>query len=76
MKKRAKATVHNLTAARARRGRLSWSCTVDLAADSLECRINVAAVRPTDAIALAESAERWSRILRRLARGLRAKGVG
>ena len=65
--KRKPATVHNITAERARRGRLPWTFTIDLAAD----RFRVSATkdcRPADLLAMAEAAEGWARELVKAAR--------
>ena len=69
-KRRPKATVHNIADARARRGRLPWVFTVDLAANHFHAGLYRDA-RPFDLLAMADAADEWAKALRQAARALR-----
>jgi len=63
-------TVHDITVERARRGRLPWTFTIDLAAGRFRMSV-LSSARPVDLLAMAEAAESWARTLRHTARTLR-----
>ena len=74
MKKQNGAKVHDLTAERARRGRVPWDFTLDLARDHHRIAVYQGA-GPHDLLAMAESCERVGRMLLKAARTLRT-GAG
>ena len=74
-KKKPRATVHDLTAERARAGTLPWSFDVDIAANHFVMKVHSDAT-PVDVAAMAKALESWSRTLAKAARQLRASLKG
>jgi hypothetical protein len=74
MKRPKPATVHSLTAERARRGRLPWTFTIDVGANRFVMRVRSGATLK-DIEALATELDAWSVSLRKAARSIRKQLV-